>query len=129
MKTFSGYPLAEPADACLFSSTQFFSVIVGRHVIRCHQLLRVHLGTGHHFATSGVVGFELVHLCACVCMQASSPVVTELETIVMNWLGQIIGLPEEFLHLRHDSPGGGVIQVSKTIQVHHRYDCSKQATW
>jgi len=43
---------------------------------------------------------------------ASSPACTELETIVMNWLGQMIGLPEEFLHLNKDSPGGGVIQTN-----------------
>ena len=45
-------------------------------------------------------------------MQASSPACTELETIVMNWLGKMIGLPEEFLHTKVDSRGGGVIQVS-----------------
>ncbi|KAL6254438.1 hypothetical protein P5V15_014487 [Pogonomyrmex californicus] len=33
---------------------------------------------------------------------ASSPACTELETIVMNWLGKMIGLPEDFLH----RPGG-----------------------
>lgn len=43
--------------------------------------------------------------------QASSPACTELETVVMNWLGKMIGLPEEFLHTRPDSQGGGVIQV------------------
>jgi len=31
----------------------------------------------------------------------------------MNWLGQMVGLPEDFLHLRADSPGGGVIQVNR----------------
>ena len=29
---------------------------------------------------------------------ASSPACTELESLVMDWLGQAIGLPEEFLH-------------------------------
>nr|CAD7404379.1 unnamed protein product [Timema cristinae] len=43
---------------------------------------------------------------------ASSPACTELETIVMNWLGKMIGLPEEFLHVRSDSKGGGVIQTT-----------------
>lgn len=42
---------------------------------------------------------------------ASSPACTELETIVMNWLGEMIGLPEDFLHIKADSLGGGVIQV------------------
>jgi hypothetical protein len=30
----------------------------------------------------------------------------------MNWLGKMIGLPEEFLHTRVNSIGGGAIQVS-----------------
>ncbi|KAF4519118.1 hypothetical protein B566_EDAN010540 [Ephemera danica] len=45
---------------------------------------------------------------------ASSPACTELETVVMNWLGQMVGLPEDFLHLRADSPGGGVIQTTSS---------------
>lgn len=44
-------------------------------------------------------------------MKASSPVCTELETVVMNWLGEMIGLPEEFLHCPEGS-GGGVIQTT-----------------
>lgn len=46
-------------------------------------------------------------------MQASSPVCTELETIVMNWLGKMIGLPEDFLH-RIGGSGGGVIQTTSS---------------
>ncbi|XP_043288605.1 histidine decarboxylase [Venturia canescens] len=42
---------------------------------------------------------------------ASSPACTELETIVMNWLGKMIGLPEDFLH-RSEGCGGGVIQTT-----------------
>ncbi|XP_047735706.1 histidine decarboxylase isoform X2 [Hyalella azteca] len=42
---------------------------------------------------------------------ASSPAVTELEMIVMDWIGKMINLPPEFLH---SSPGdgGGVIQTT-----------------
>ncbi|XP_046743090.1 histidine decarboxylase isoform X2 [Diprion similis] len=42
---------------------------------------------------------------------ASSPACTELEMIVMNWLGKMIALPEEFLHSPGRS-GGGVIQTT-----------------
>ncbi|XP_044009511.1 histidine decarboxylase isoform X2 [Aphidius gifuensis] len=42
---------------------------------------------------------------------ASSPACTELETIVMNWLGKMIGLPDDFLH-RPNGFGGGVIQTT-----------------
>ena len=44
--------------------------------------------------------------------KASSPACTELESLVMDWLGKMIGLPAEFLHARNDSLGGGVIQTT-----------------
>ena len=55
-------------------------------------------------------------------LQASSPACTELETIVMDWLGKMIGLPSEFLHSTSNttSAGGGVIQVT-----HATNTCSK----
>uniref|UniRef100_A0A182QJR3 Histidine decarboxylase n=1 Tax=Anopheles farauti TaxID=69004 RepID=A0A182QJR3_9DIPT len=43
---------------------------------------------------------------------ASSPACTELESIVMNWLGKMIGLPDSFLHIPGVSMGGGVIQTT-----------------
>ena len=30
----------------------------------------------------------------------------------MDWLGQMIGLPDDFLHSNAKSPGGGVIQTT-----------------
>lgn len=42
---------------------------------------------------------------------ASSPAVTELEVIVMDWLAKMLGLPDCFLHSTGGG-GGGVIQVS-----------------
>jgi len=43
---------------------------------------------------------------------ASSPACTELEALVMDWLGEMIGLPEQFLHRTQGSLGGGVIQTT-----------------
>jgi len=40
---------------------------------------------------------------------ATSPAATELETHVMDWLAELMGLPAKF---RSDGPGGGVIQHS-----------------
>ncbi|KAI3851507.1 hypothetical protein MKW92_008347 [Papaver armeniacum] len=43
----------------------------------------------------------------------SSPAATELESIVMNWLGQMLNLPKSFLFSSDDnagSSGGGVLQ-------------------
>ncbi|XP_041356039.1 histidine decarboxylase-like isoform X2 [Gigantopelta aegis] len=45
---------------------------------------------------------------------ASSPACTELETIVMDWLGKMIGLPTEFLHSNEQTMGGGVIQTTSS---------------
>ncbi|KAJ6225017.1 hypothetical protein RDWZM_003562 [Blomia tropicalis] len=44
--------------------------------------------------------------------QASCPAATELEIIVMDWLGQMIGLPGDFLHSKSNGNGGGVIQTT-----------------
>ncbi|XP_053642380.1 aromatic-L-amino-acid decarboxylase [Cherax quadricarinatus] len=43
---------------------------------------------------------------------AASPACTELETIVLDWLGKMVGLPEDFLSFSENSKGGGVIQGS-----------------
>src|SRR6187399_1865821 len=40
---------------------------------------------------------------------ATSPACTELETVVVDWVAELIGLPSRF---RTDSSGGGVIQDS-----------------
>ena len=45
-------------------------------------------------------------------MQAAAPSCTELETIVLDWLGKMIGLPPQFLSRSPGSRGGGVIQTS-----------------
>src|SRR3954454_8975650 len=38
---------------------------------------------------------------------ATSPAATELETLVLDWLAELLNLPRRF---RSDGPGGGVIQ-------------------
>ncbi|CAJ0952740.1 unnamed protein product [Ranitomeya imitator] len=40
---------------------------------------------------------------------ASSPACTELETVMLDWLGKMVGLPEQFL-AGSNGEGGGVIQ-------------------
>ncbi|XP_014112306.1 PREDICTED: aromatic-L-amino-acid decarboxylase isoform X3 [Pseudopodoces humilis] len=42
---------------------------------------------------------------------AASPACTELETVMLDWLGKMVNLPEEFLAGK-DGKGGGVIQGS-----------------
>ena len=43
---------------------------------------------------------------------ASSPACTELESLVMDWLGQAIGLPQEFLH---KTP----VSLAETFSLHY----------
>ncbi|EEB18473.1 Aromatic-L-amino-acid decarboxylase, putative [Pediculus humanus corporis] len=43
---------------------------------------------------------------------ASSPACTELETIVLDWLGKALNLPDHLLYFTPGSIGGGVIQGS-----------------
>ncbi|KAG8222233.1 hypothetical protein J437_LFUL001431 [Ladona fulva] len=50
----------------------------------------------------GIIGFSW----------ASSPVCQELETVVLDWLGKAIGLPDEFLSCTQGGKGGGVMQGS-----------------
>lgn len=45
-------------------------------------------------------------------LKASCPACTELEIIVMDWLGEMIGLPGDFLHGKSNGNGGGVIQTT-----------------
>lgn len=58
-------------------------------------------------------------------LQAASPACTELETIVLNWVGKMINLPQGFLCESNDSIGGGVIQVKNKsfiiVSTHYSY--------
>lgn len=47
-------------------------------------------------------------------VQIASPACTELEVVMMDWLGKLLGLPKEFL-ASSGGKGGGVIQVNKNI--------------
>lgn len=60
----------------------------------------------------GIVGEMLSAGFGCVGLSwIGSPAYTELEVIMMNWLGKLLGLPEKFLNCS-DGPGGGIIQGS-----------------
>ncbi|XP_074940450.1 aromatic-L-amino-acid decarboxylase-like isoform X3 [Phalacrocorax aristotelis] len=46
---------------------------------------------------------------------AASPACTELETVMLDWLGKMIHLPEDFLAGK-DGQGGGVIQAHSSVE-------------
>jgi aromatic-L-amino-acid decarboxylase len=43
----------------------------------------------------------------------ASPACTELEVVMMDWLGKLLDLPSKFLATGSNGKGGGVIQVFK----------------
>lgn len=50
------------------------------------------------------------------CTQICSPACTELEVIMMDWLGKFLDLPPQFLNCS-EGPGGGVIQGSASESI------------
>jgi len=54
--------------------------------------------------------------------KAASPACTELEMIMLDWVGRMIGLPDDFLPFQPDGKGGGVIQVIEST--HLSYVCN-----
>ncbi|KAB0795491.1 hypothetical protein PPYR_12330 [Photinus pyralis] len=76
-----------------------------------HPRFHAYFPSGNSFPS--ILGDMLSDAIGCIGFSwAASPACTELETIVMDWLGKAIGLPADFItHNRH-STGGGVIQSS-----------------
>lgn len=68
-----------------------------KNIYRCHLQI---VAVGEIISSGlGVVGFSWI----------CSPACTELEVVVMDWLGKFLNLPEAFLNCS-EGPGGGVIQ-------------------
>lgn len=65
-----------------------------------------------HMTDNSVKVFKF--LCFQFFLQIASPACTELEVIMLDWLGKMLDLPEEFLACS-GGKGGGVIQVRETL--------------
>jgi tyrosine decarboxylase len=75
-----------------------------------HPRFHAYFPSGNSFPS--ILGDMLSDAIGCIGFSwAASPACTELETIVLDWLGQAIGLPPPFLAFSENSKGGGVIQV------------------
>jgi len=57
-------------------------------------------------------GIELFRLTSGNHFQIASPACTDLEVVMMDWLGKLLDLPPQFLACS-GGQGGGVIQVRK----------------
>ncbi|XP_064598786.1 aromatic-L-amino-acid decarboxylase-like [Liolophura sinensis] len=74
-----------------------------------HPHFHAYFPAGNSFPS--ILGDMLSDAIGCVGFSwAASPACTELETLVLDWVGKMIGLPSVFLH--EDGMGGGVIQGS-----------------
>ncbi|KAK3104464.1 hypothetical protein FSP39_002552 [Pinctada imbricata] len=74
-----------------------------------HPHFHAYFPAGNSFPS--ILGDMLSDAIGCVGFSwAASPACTELETIVLDWFGKMIGLPRPFLH--ESGEGGGVIQGS-----------------
>jgi hypothetical protein len=51
----------------------------------------------------------LIHILFLI--RIASPACTELEMVMMDWLGRMLRLPDQFLFSGQNSRGGGVIQA------------------
>ncbi|KAK9501431.1 hypothetical protein O3M35_012154 [Rhynocoris fuscipes] len=76
-----------------------------------HPRFHAYFPSGNSYPS--ILGDMLSDAIGCIGFSwAASPACTELETIVLDWLGKAIGLPDEFLAFAEGSKGGGVIQTS-----------------
>ncbi|CAH0555255.1 unnamed protein product [Brassicogethes aeneus] len=76
-----------------------------------HPRFHAYFPSGNSFPS--LLGDMLSDAIGCIGFSwAASPACTELETIVLDWLGKAIGLPDQFLAFKEGSRGGGVIQTS-----------------
>jgi len=76
-----------------------------------HPRFHAYFPSGNSYPS--ILGDMLSDAIGCIGFSwAAGPACTELETIVLDWLGKMIGLPEEFLAFSENSKGGGVIQTS-----------------
>ncbi|KAJ8679590.1 hypothetical protein QAD02_015377 [Eretmocerus hayati] len=76
-----------------------------------HPRFHAYFPAGNSFPS--ILGDMLSDAIGCIGFSwAASPACTELETIVCDWLGSAIGLPNDFLYFSNKSRGGGVLQGS-----------------
>lgn len=129
------HPLAQPILLCLLPSCFLLPCHVGRHAVWSHRLHWILLGNkcllwiciwaktvcmfspylyannNLRFHLDWLVDWLIDLYILGACFQAASPACTELETVMLDWLGKMLQLPEYFLAGTHGH-GGGVIQVS-----------------
>jgi len=76
-----------------------------------HPRFHAYFSSGNSYPS--ILGDMLSDAIGCIGFSwAAGPSCTELETIVLDWMGKMLGLPSSFLSTGEGSRGGGVIQSS-----------------
>jgi len=76
-----------------------------------HPRFHAYFSSGNSYPS--ILGDMLSDAIGCIGFSwAAGPSCTELETIVLDWMGRMLGLPGSFLSSGEGSVGGGVIQSS-----------------
>jgi len=76
-----------------------------------HPRFHAYFSSGNCYPS--ILGDMLSDVIGCIGFSwAAGPSCTELETIVLDWMGKMLGLPESFMADGEGSLGGGVIQSS-----------------
>merc|ERR1712198_814046 len=76
-----------------------------------HPRFHAYFSSGNSYPS--ILGDMLSDAIGCIGFSwAAGPSCTELETIVLDWMGKMLGLPGSFLSSSKGSLGGGVIQSS-----------------
>jgi len=76
-----------------------------------HPRFHAYFSSGNSYPS--ILGDMLSDAIGCIGFSwAAGPSCTELETIVLDWMGKMLGLPDTFLAEIEGSEGGGVIQSS-----------------
>lgn len=104
-----GHPLAQSTLLCLLRGRFILPCHVGRHAVRGYWVYRLLLGNRGIFSEVKYL-FHSEYVRFSLCPKAASPACTELETVMLDWLGKMLKLPECFI-AGTSGHGGGVIQV------------------
>ncbi len=76
-----------------------------------HPRFHAYFPAGNSYPS--ILGDMLSDATGCVGFSwAASPACTELETVMLNWMGGMVGLPDTFLSNKKGSIGGRAIQTS-----------------
>ena len=101
----------------LISKQDFFQQLVRLFLIVIWIILYSFLLTLKFFSRISCICLVFVNSRCVGFSWAASPACTELETLMLDWMGKMIELPKDFLFSESGGRGGGVIQVRSSLVI------------